>query len=154
MNAAAAGFNIRPATSQHSESIRQLIEHVDINTRDLDWQHFFVAEDRQGGLIGCGQVKPHPGGVLELASIAVTPEQRGRGVARVLIEALLEQHLNEELYLMTESGLDPFYAKFGFHRIEGSEMPTYFRRLVNLPGFVELFTQDGLEVIVMKREVV
>jgi hypothetical protein len=28
-------------------------------------------------------------------------------------------------------------------------MPTYFRRMLKLPGFVELFTKDNLQVIVM-----
>lgn len=145
------GFTLRPATAQDFDSIRQLIKRVDINTRGLEWQHFLVAADEAGNLLGCGQVKSHPGGVLELASIATQPEQRGRGIANAIILELLAQHQGETLYLMTESGMDRFYAKFGFHRIEEQEMPTYFRRLLKLPGFVQLFTKDDLQVIVMKK---
>jgi predicted N-acetyltransferase YhbS len=86
--------------------------------------------------------------VRELASIAVAPEHRRRGLARALIEALLAQHPGP-LYLMSESGLEAFYAQFGFRCIAEPEMPTYFRRMLKLPGFVELFTKDNLQVIVM-----
>ncbi len=137
-----AGFSIRPATALHSPLIGDLIQHVDISTRDLDWQHFLVAEDAEGKLIGCGQIKEHPGRTLELASIAVEPEWRGRGVARAIIEALLASRPNEDLYLMTEAGLKPMYAKFGFREITRDEMPTYFRRLTSLPGFLELWQQE------------
>jgi N-acetylglutamate synthase-like GNAT family acetyltransferase len=148
VSSAPAGVTIHPAEARHAEPIRALIERVDINTRGLDWRHFLVAEDAAGSLVGCGQVKAHPGGVRELASIAVVPEQRRRGLARALIEALLAQHLGP-LYLMSESGLEAFYAQFGFRRIDETEMPTYFRRMIKLPGFVELFTKDNLQVIVM-----
>lgn len=139
---AQADFSIRPAAAQHSPSISDLIQRVDISGRDLVWQHFLVAEDSGGNLIGCGQIKEHPGNTLELASIAVEPEWRGRGVARAIIEALVASRPNEELYLMTESGLDPLYAKFGFHRITREQMPTYFRRLMSLPGCLEIWQQE------------
>jgi N-acetylglutamate synthase-like GNAT family acetyltransferase len=147
------GFTLRAATQQDSEPIRKLIERVDINTRDLDWRHFLIAVDAVGNLVGCGQVKQHPGGVLELASIATVPEQRSRGVARAIIQSLLLQYQGEALYLMSESGMELFYRKFGFHCIEEPEMPTYFRRMIKLPGFVELFTKDNLQIIVMTNRV-
>jgi N-acetylglutamate synthase-like GNAT family acetyltransferase len=147
-----SGFTLRAATEQDTDLIRQLIERVDINARGLDWRHFLVAIDESGGLVGCGQVKQHPGGVLELASIATAPEQRGRGVARTLIQALLLQYQGEALYLMAESAMESFYRKFGFRRIEEAEMPTYFRRMIKLPGFIELFTKDDLTVIVMTNK--
>jgi N-acetylglutamate synthase-like GNAT family acetyltransferase len=145
-------FTIQKAGPQNSTQIRDLIERVDINTRGLEWRRFLVALGSMGQIVGCGQVKDHPGGILELASIAVDPKWRGQGVARAIIEALISQHAAEPLYLMTESGLGSLYARFGFRRIEEAEMPTYFRRMLKLPGFIELFANDGLEVIVMKRD--
>lgn len=137
-----AALSIRPAATHHSSLIRDLIQRVDISTRDLNWQHFLVAEDAQGKLIGCGQVKEHPGKTLELASIAVEPEWRGRGVARALVEALLASRPNENIYLMTEPGLRSLYAKFGFQEIAREQMPTYFRRLTSLPGFLASWQQE------------
>lgn len=148
MSPAPAGVAIRPAEARHAEPIRALIERVDINSRGLDWRQFLVAEDEAGSLVGCGRVKAHPGGVRELASIAVVPEYRRRGVARTLIEALIAEN-PPPLYLMSESGLEAFYVQFGFHRISEPQMPTYFRRMLKLPGFIELFSQDNLQVIVM-----
>lgn len=145
-----ATFNVRPAVAKHSPLIGNLIQRVDISMRDLDWQHFLVAEDAEGNLVGCGQIKEHPGKTLELASIAVEPKWRGRGVARAIIEALLAGRLKEDIYLMTEAGLRSLYAKFGFHEITQEEMPTYFRRLTSLPGFVGLW-RDGSKPIVMHK---
>lgn len=137
-----AAFTIRPATVEHSPLIGDLVQRVDISTRGLDWQRFLVAEDADGKLIGCGQIKEHPGKTLELASIAVEPEWRRRGVARAIIEALLTSRPNEDVYLMTEAGLSQLYAKFGFRQIRPEQMPTYFRRLMSLPGFLELWQQE------------
>lgn len=146
-----AAVTIQKAGPQHFDQIRDLIRRVDINSHRLDWHQFLVALNPLGHVVGCGQVKHQPGNVLELASIAVDTKWRGQGVARAIIEALLAQYGSEPLYLMTESELVQLYAKFGFEKIEEEQMPTYFRRMVKLPGFVELFTKEGLEVIVMKR---
>ncbi len=101
-------------------------------------------------MIGCGQVKPHRDGSLELASIAVTSEWRGQGVARALVERLLEENPGE-LYLMCRSGLQGMYEKFGFRAIEEDEMPRYFRKVSKLAGILEALRRDGEGLAVMKR---
>ncbi|HEX7974607.1 MAG TPA: GNAT family N-acetyltransferase [Anaerolineales bacterium] len=138
-----------------------------INPMALSWQRFVVAVDEQGAIIGCGQVKPHGDGSRELASIAVVPERRGQGVARAIIEHLIEKEAGRrlagppgqdelnpkagELYLTCRASLDRFYQRFGFRTLTMSEMPPYFRRLIRLARiFTGLgFTRDDL--LVMKR---
>ncbi len=56
----------------------------------LDWRRFLVAVTPQGEMVGCGQIKPQ-GDLRMLASIAVLPAWRGRGVARRIIERLLAE---------------------------------------------------------------
>ncbi|HEX9090031.1 MAG TPA: GNAT family N-acetyltransferase, partial [Anaerolineales bacterium] len=75
-------YNLRPAMADDAPAIRQIISAVHINPLSLDWQRFVIATDGQGRLVGCGQVKTHRDGSLELASVAVQPEWRGRGIAR------------------------------------------------------------------------
>jgi N-acetylglutamate synthase-like GNAT family acetyltransferase len=82
-------------------------------------------------MLGCGQLKPHGRGVVELASIAVEPADRHKGIASAVIDHLLSQ-APRPLYLTCLSSMIPFYEKWGFRRLEIQEMPGYFRRLVRL----------------------
>lgn len=150
MTASPAGFHTQPATLEHSSQIRDLIRASGINPTDLDWQRFLVALAPDGEFIGCGQIKPHADGTLEMASIAVAPAWRGRGVARAIIEALLASQ-SGDLYLMCQSSLGPLYEKFGFLAIAESEMPTYFRRVSKLAGVVANLRLVNETLLVMRR---
>lgn len=143
-------FTLRSATQADAQAIRALIREVQINPTGLNWQRFIIAVDAQGRLVGCGQVKHHRDSSLELASIAVTPGWRDRGVARSLIERLLIDHPGE-LYLTCRAQLGPFYERFGFRTIEASEMLPRLRRLVQLVSKLHQLglLPDGL--LVMKR---
>jgi N-acetylglutamate synthase-like GNAT family acetyltransferase len=116
----------------------------------LSWQRFILAVDRNGQIIGTGQVKPHADGSLELASIAVLPDWRGRGIARLIIEHLLQQYPGR-LYLTCRAQLGPLYQKFGFQEINSSQMPPYFKRISRLVyHFNRLFHQPD-HLLVMRR---
>jgi N-acetylglutamate synthase-like GNAT family acetyltransferase len=122
-------FVIRPATRQDFSEIRALIHAVSINPTGLDWRRFLVAMTPDNTFLGCGQIKPHTDGSLELASIAVQEGARGQGVARAIIQALLERETTRPLYLMCRARLEPLYIKFGFHAIGPEDMPVYFKRI-------------------------
>ena len=95
----------------------------------LDWKRFVVAVNERDEMIGCGQLKPHGKEILELASIAVYPEHREKGVARAIIEFLLKDG-PRPLYLMCESSNGPLYEKFGFRVMSSTDdMPRYFQRI-------------------------
>ena len=144
-------FVLRPARAQEFSAISRLIKQVRINPTGLDWRRFVVAVDGDGTLLGCGQLKPHRGGIVELASIAVVPAQRQRGIARLIIENLLVL-APRPLYLTCRSRLGPFYMKWGFRSLEFSEMPAYYRRLAKVMSIVgNLFLPDErLLVMVLK----
>lgn len=144
-------FSIRPARETEDSPVRELIHSVGINPMGLDWKRFVVAVDEQDKLIGCGQLKPHGQNALELASIAVYPEHRGKGVARAIIEHLL-RNSPRPLYLMCESSLGPFYEKFGFRAIQYEEMPRYFQRISTLAGLVTTLARREEHLLVMKLQ--
>ena len=79
-------YEIRPAREAEAAQIKDLIHMVGINPTGLDWKRFLVAVYGPGEVIGCGQVKPHGEDILEMASIAVHPDHRGKGIARAIIE--------------------------------------------------------------------
>ena len=105
-------YKLRPAEAKDANAIRVLIIKSRINPTGLDWQRFVLAVTDEDEIIGCGQIKPHRDGSLELASIAVAPAWRGKGLARTIIEHLLAAHQGV-LYLMCQSSLGPLYEKFG-----------------------------------------
>jgi amino-acid N-acetyltransferase len=150
MMASPASFHIQPATPEHSSAIRRLVIESGINPTGLDWQRFLVALTPDGEFIGCGQIKPHADGTMELASIAVAPAWRGRGVARAIIEALLALQTGD-LYLMCQSSLGSLYEKFGFRAITVPEMPTYFRRVSKLAGVVANLRLVNEILLVMRK---
>ena len=121
------GYVLRPAQPKDALPIRKLIWQVRINPTGLDWHHFWVAVDGNDRLLGCGQLKPHADGSLELASIAVHPQRRGLGIARAIINRLMGE-AGRPLYLECAAPLRSFYERFAFRVISLEEMPPSFQR--------------------------
>jgi N-acetylglutamate synthase-like GNAT family acetyltransferase len=141
-------FMLRRATEGDAPSIRRLVRQVQINPMGLDWRRFVLAVDARGKMLGCGQLKPHSGGVVELASIAVETTSRKHGVARAIIEHLT-QIAPRPLYLTCRSRLGGFYAKWGFRELAPEEMPAYFRRLSRIAGLASGLFGGGEKLLVM-----
>jgi N-acetylglutamate synthase-like GNAT family acetyltransferase len=144
-----ADFRLRAATQEDFQGIRQLIRRVDINPTGLDWRRFVLAVDAQDRMLGCGQLKPHGKDVVELASIAVQPEQQKHGIARAIIEHLIAAG-PRPMYLICRSKLGPFYEKWGFCRLQRNEMPAYFRRLARLAALLGPMMGEGDSMLVME----
>ncbi len=146
-------FTLRPAQETESAAIKDLIHRVGINPMDLDWRRFIIVVDAQDRIIATGQIKPHGRDIHELASIAVTPEYRGQGLARAIIEYLLKDS-PRPLYLTCQSKLEPLYEKFGFHTIPYEEMPRFYQRISKLVGLIKSVGKfgegNGLSVMKLK----
>lgn len=142
---------IRPAREAESVQIKDLIHLVGINPTGLDWKRFLVAVNASGVVIGCGQIKPHGKDILEMASIAVHPDQRRQGIARRIIEYLLVAS-PRPLYLMCIEFNGPMYEKFGFKAVEGSAMPKYFQRIKKLFSVAKAMRRTDEDLLVMKLE--
>jgi N-acetylglutamate synthase-like GNAT family acetyltransferase len=141
-------IHIRPATHADQPTISRIIRDAGINPMSLDWRRFVVAEDNDE-IVGVGQVKPHDDGSRELASIAVISERQRQGIASEIIRVLLAKEQGD-LYLICRDELEPFYARFGFYRINSKEMPPYFRTIMRV---ISIFARvAGRRGIVMKRE--
>ncbi|HND92609.1 MAG TPA: GNAT family N-acetyltransferase [Anaerolineales bacterium] len=143
--------SIRPALESESAQIKDLINLVGINPTGLDWKRFVVTVNDSGQVIACGQIKPHGTDIRELASIAVHPDHRGKGLARAVIEVLLEQ-TERPVYLMCIAHNGPMYEKFGFHTVSDDQMPKYFKRIKNLFDVAVLFRKTEENLLVMKLE--
>jgi N-acetylglutamate synthase-like GNAT family acetyltransferase len=144
-------ISIRPARESESGQIKELIHLTGINPTGLDWKRFVVAANDRDEMIGIGQLKPHGTDILELASLAVYPDHRGKGIARAIIEHLIANG-PRPLYLMCESSLGSLYEKFGFHAISYEEMPRYFQRISKLAGLATTLLQRDEHLLVMKLQ--
>jgi N-acetylglutamate synthase-like GNAT family acetyltransferase len=140
---------LREAIAFDEPSIFRLIREANINPTGVRWQRFVVVEDDSGKVVGCGQVKPHRDGTNELASLVVDPAWREKGLARRILEYLIE-HNEGPLYLMCASHLGVLYEKFGFYVLEDGDLPKYFRRIKLLFNIPEKFL--GMSLLIMRRD--
>jgi N-acetylglutamate synthase-like GNAT family acetyltransferase len=156
-------YLLRSADVKDAPAIRLLIRQAGINPLGLDWKRFLLAVDETGRCIGCGQIKPHAGGTLELASIAVVPEWRGQGVASAIIQALIlrsNQFIQTHeavpapsgLYLTCRAGLRSFYERFGFHVLSPGDMPVYFKGAFIAFRILRLIKLARENLLVMHRQ--
>ncbi len=145
----ASGLRLRAATAADQPAIRGLIRRVRINPMDLNWRRFVVIENQGGGIVACGQVKPHGDGARELASLAVAEGWRGRGLARGVIEHL-KRRAGPPLWLTCREGPVPLYVRFGFVRVTAREaMTPYFRRLDRLARQILRLIRPGEGLAIM-----
>ena len=144
-------LTIRPAAAADQAAIRAIVRAAPLNPIGIDWPRFLlVASGEQ--IVGIGQVKPHGDGTRELASIAVVPEWRGRGIASMIVRALLVRETGT-LYLMCAPEMAGYYPRFGFRRLAPAELPPYFRRIDRLMGVLRLLTAGRLHgPVVMRRD--
>jgi N-acetylglutamate synthase-like GNAT family acetyltransferase len=150
-------FRLRPAVEADSPAIKTLIRKVQINPMGLDWRHFLIAVDDHDALVGCGQLKPHRDGTIELASIAVEPEWRDQGIASAIIRRLIDQY-DGTLYLTCRGIMGPFYERFGFSvkgvdesRQSRDTQSPYFRRIARIAAFIQKTGLIQDKLLVMKR---
>ena len=144
-------YEIHSALESESAQIKDLIHLVGINPTGLDWKRFIVAVNDGGEVIACGQVKPHGADIQEMASIAVSPEYRGGGIARKIIEELLAK-TSRPVYLMCMGHNGPMYEKFEFKSIAYEQMPRYFQRIQKVFAIADVFRKTGEDLLVMMLE--
>jgi N-acetylglutamate synthase-like GNAT family acetyltransferase len=140
-------FIIRPAQAHEEAIIKAMIRNEQLDPFNVHWQNFLVATEGEQ-IIGIGQVKPYRSG-RELGSLVVAADRRQTGVAGAIINALIARE-NGPLLLFCLAFREPFYAKFGFHRVGLTDIPGSFKLKY---AFGTAFTRlIGQRVIVMKRQ--
>lgn len=144
-------ITFRAAEETDQSEIRSLVWEARLNPTGLDWRRFIVGVDSNETVIACAQIKPHRDGSQELASLVVSPHHRGQGIARHIMEYLIQNHTGD-LYLMCRSSLGEFYKKFGFEVVGESEMPPYFRRVSRLSTLAEVLQKEGESLLIMRIE--
>jgi len=97
------------------ENIFSIARRYDLDSNDMKAEDFIVAEER-GSIIGFGRLWEHDG-AIELGTIGVVEEHRGKGVAKEIVKGLLDRavkgrHMPLTIYLTTL--IPSFFERFGF----------------------------------------
>jgi len=116
-------MDIRHATAEDQPHILALARGERIKPTGLDWPRFVVAVD-DGKIVGAVQLRTHPDGSQELASLVVAPQFRGRGVAARLIEARLADAAGRVL-VITGRKHAAYYQRWGFQRVRPLASPPF-----------------------------
>ena len=118
-------MQIRSARRSDLAAVESLLAQSDLPTEGVrdSFSSFVVAED-QGAIAGAVGFEKY-GSVALLRSAVVSPDHRGSGVGRRLVEQLLERAEEagvDELYLLTTTAED-YFPKFGFVRTTRAQVP-------------------------------
>lgn len=145
---------IRPARQEDQSTIVAFIQKAKLNPRNLQWEHFLIAEAK-GQIVGIRQVKVHSQGTREVASGFVLPEYRRQGISAQLMRELLARETGP-LYTMVNEKRAPYYEQFGFQRVAANQLPPDFHREYRIGRIVtslmSVFRMDRVHIIPMKRD--
>ena len=112
-------FDLVNSLSGDGTLLRRSYAEICENIRD-----FTVAEDVQGGFLGCGALHLYGPHLAEVRSIVVKPEAKGLGAGGLLLRALVEEseeHAVLSVCLFTR--IPDFFEHFGFRVAERDAMP-------------------------------
>jgi amino-acid N-acetyltransferase len=131
-----AEMKIREATNRDLDAVETLLSANDLPLDGVkeNFSSFVVAEDKGkiAGAIGLEKF----GSVALLRSAVVSPEYRGSGIGRRLVEQVLEQASDEgieELFLLTTTA-EKYFPRFGFSSTSRSAVPTAIKASAEFQG--------------------
>jgi amino-acid N-acetyltransferase len=124
---------LHPARAADLAPIVELLEGAGLPLAGLGAARLWVLE-AHGAVVGVVGLEVHGDAAL-LRSLAVAPEQRGRGIGRRLVAHAAEvaRARGCSLHLLTETAVDWFTAQ-GFVRIERDAAPAALRASRELQG--------------------
>lgn len=119
---------IREARPDDLDAAQALLAALQLPTVGVQAAGLLVAESG-ADLLGLAGLEVHgaaaPGAVGLLRSVAVRPEQRSQGLARRLVEGVIQQARIRglsDLYLLTTTAAD-YFPRFGFQPLPRSLAP-------------------------------
>lgn len=129
-------MKIREATNRDLDAVESLLSanNLPLDGVKENFSSFVVAEDRGeiAGAIGLEKF----GSAALLRSAVVSPDYRGSGVGRRLVERLLERAEKEgieELFLLTTTA-ENYFPRFGFARTNRSDVPAPVKTSAEFQG--------------------
>jgi amino-acid N-acetyltransferase len=114
-------ISVRPATADDQNGIVALVRSDRLKPTGLSWSNFVVAVDGPE-LVGAAQIRKHKDGSLELGSLVVARNRRGRGVAVRVVNRLLASE-PRGVFAITGQARTAAVARWGFQPIKPRQAP-------------------------------
>jgi amino-acid N-acetyltransferase len=129
-------MQFRNATSKDLPAVEGLLSahNLPLDGVEDNFSNFIVAED-EGGIRGAIGLEKF-GSVALLRSAVVSPERRGSGLGRRLVEQLLERAEDagiDEVYLLTTTA-EKYFPRFGFARTTRAQVPDAVKASAEFQG--------------------
>lgn len=105
-----------------------------------------VVRDGQGQIIACGYLRKLRGAQL-LAGVAVAPDFRGQGVARLLLNRMAGT-FDEKTFTFPYQHLVPFYQSLGFIEEDATEQPS------SILDRLQTYRRQGRDIVLMRHQMV
>jgi len=133
VNSPAQMLNIRKAEEKDIPAIYQLLEHyakqqIVLSRNQEDIKYYlanFVVAESTSGILGCAAVRDFGNELLEVRSLAVTPEMVGKGTGKAMVQEIIrllkEQRSRFRLFALTYQ--TKFFMNLGFHRVDKHMFP-------------------------------
>jgi len=93
------------------------------------WSSYLVAEDSDGHLVAAGSAQPVDVGRVEIRGLVVHPDQRGHGLARRVVEALVQRARGDGRPVVCVTKKPQFFARLGFRETPSTWMSSQRRQL-------------------------
>ena len=128
-------FVLRMARNEDVATIRALIEpHVASGrllrraTEEIEYLlPTFVLAEMEGEVVGCAALEVYSSRLAEVRSLAVSPQARGAGVGRCLVEACVKiARARQILEVMAITSNDRFFRAVGFDYTLANERKALF----------------------------
>ena len=119
------------------QTIQKLLSTYFLDMEDLDPEDFLLYEI-DGKIIGCISLiktKLHGGNIMEIHSIAVHPNFRGKGIGTKLGKHLLKKIENNAFDFYVRTTVPRFFEKLNFVKIENSEKKILWEHCKNCEHF-------------------
>jgi N-acetylglutamate synthase-like GNAT family acetyltransferase len=114
---------VRPAVPHDKCAVLALLRSHPGLEADFDAATFVVATDGEA-VVGCGRLRRHPDGALELASVATVAAAHGQGIGSRVVRVLLDGAAGPVFALAKAPG---FFARFGFEPVASARLPASVR---------------------------
>ncbi len=117
------GILIRKAERSDLPAIQRLLSTYFLDIEELKPEDFVLVEE-EGKVLGCSALIRNGSSekeFLEIHSIAVHPNFRGKGIGSRLVNHLISTSVGQDAELYVKTTAPGFFEKLGFMRIPDSE---------------------------------